>query len=954
MAPLFSPVPSSSPACSTRPTRLYRPENGSRRRAHRSSSWSTWAAGPLFRQLSLTHHQRRSSIQTRDRQSHSQAFLSREGSMERKVAPRDWRRMRNHKKSIAFEENTGLSVGSATGTVRRAKSAWKRLVSGIFQLNDLGKVQENHQEAVIQEGSADNSTFLPRSWIEEQSLNVDSGRTQYWREFRRKLEADAMRNQSRRRMPPSIREIHPQIRREPEKKKHFRTVSRDDQLTSRGANPRTGMVSPSIMSEDDQDSPEKIRNRVPRHKWRLKGDQWISLDLDQTTPLPTPPAEETAQHSFHNMQGKPHDSSNDRLAQLMKSGVPLSELEDRFVVSMPSLQEPCATAMAAQRVVDFQKAIERVYREGGEMLDPNTLPTPRAVTPEGLSTPPKKLSKKRTLRLKRKPVGSPPSVSQSRKQRLGQKVDDPETATASRSINNERKLYAHGLVYPTLAPGAGETRRDSANRLGIQKSWRDGWRMPRHGSFLDDGETRMDESPIGILISLTANGYPAPPSRSVKTLALPTAVWVNVEGLQQRVIEQIKQGGNQSLPPQPNHFAGQDCQMPSSRVGAILDNAVNEESPTEMQGELVDTVKSSQLLDQLNKENLFIITTTMTTMSIPTTTTSPVPYQERLPSIPPQLDGRPREPLASCLGQRGLLRYDPNSHIPRGDVDTLAVAPGCASSLESDQNGPSRDTDTLPQFRRRRAVIADIHGCTRISGMLNDDSRMETQVCEPFCIYHECYKNSDASPRLSLNPTNVATADGSCVRRKGYAIWDTTTIRQRGVDDIGRGALDLESLQFVAGEFSSHPTIAESMLNGKCDNYHHDGCRQNGLGLLDALTLTFSFLHEVFRDHNTFYLHWVLQQLSTMSFHCLNTGLRICATCCQYVQTGTFPRIPRSRREVGELVQDLGRAGIYCAILVAGALVVGKVLGYLIMIGSCILWIVRLASRVCGWTGGSG
>lgn len=74
----------------------------------------------------------------------------------------------------------------------------------------------------------------------------------------------------------------------------MRTVSHEDYLLARGANPRTGVVTPIVhsgsSSTDDQDF---LRAReMPQHpKWRLKGDQWVSLSLDEPTPLPSPPSE---------------------------------------------------------------------------------------------------------------------------------------------------------------------------------------------------------------------------------------------------------------------------------------------------------------------------------------------------------------------------------------------------------------------------------------------------------------------------------------------------------------------------------------------------------------------------------------------------------------------------------------------------------------------------------------
>lgn len=74
----------------------------------------------------------------------------------------------------------------------------------------------------------------------------------------------------------------------------MRTVSQEDYLVARGANPRTGIVTPSVhsgsSSVDDQEWLRITEISQPA-KWRLKDDQWISMSLDEPTPLSNPTAE---------------------------------------------------------------------------------------------------------------------------------------------------------------------------------------------------------------------------------------------------------------------------------------------------------------------------------------------------------------------------------------------------------------------------------------------------------------------------------------------------------------------------------------------------------------------------------------------------------------------------------------------------------------------------------------
>lgn len=73
-----------------------------------------------------------------------------------------------------------------------------------------------------------------------------------------------------------------------------RTVSKEDYLLARGANPRTGIVTPGIRSASSSyDEVEVLKSRglLPPQKWRQRGDQWISLATDQSTPMESPPPE---------------------------------------------------------------------------------------------------------------------------------------------------------------------------------------------------------------------------------------------------------------------------------------------------------------------------------------------------------------------------------------------------------------------------------------------------------------------------------------------------------------------------------------------------------------------------------------------------------------------------------------------------------------------------------------
>ncbi|EFE37972.1 hypothetical protein TRV_07377 [Trichophyton verrucosum HKI 0517] len=201
------------------------------------------------------------------------------------------------------------------------------------------------------------------------------------------------------------------------------TVSRDDFLTARGANPRTGVVSPDLTdyshSDDVDPQIENSGGTMNNQKWRLKGDQWISLDASERTPVPTPSSDAGMNSS---LLISPRDQAEAHVAFLSDAGVQLKNLEDRFVVNMPSAREPNPPSMTPRQIADFQQACNRFYRYDNNMIHPSRVPSPRPRTPEGPSTPPRRLSKIREAllhnadpldrgRRKDRPPGNPHSLS---------------------------------------------------------------------------------------------------------------------------------------------------------------------------------------------------------------------------------------------------------------------------------------------------------------------------------------------------------------------------------------------------------------------------------------------------------------------------------------------------------------------------------------------------------------
>ncbi|KAL6717164.1 hypothetical protein ACLMJK_005079 [Lecanora helva] len=188
--------------------------------------------------------------------------------------------------------------------------------------------------------------------------------------------------------------LHPQ---EKTDKARMRTVSRDDQLVHRGANPRTGLVSPFVVSDSSDDNLSRDyvnvvkaelenrpspKSRSHSGKWKQHGVGWSLVESPSLSPIAqsvaTPPSRK----------------------------VSVQKLEDKLLVQMPGVDNPEPANLTEEQIRKYQESIARAYKRGGSnaLIDPDTLPSPRPVTPDGPSTPPNKLQK-----IRRKMVGSGPN-----------------------------------------------------------------------------------------------------------------------------------------------------------------------------------------------------------------------------------------------------------------------------------------------------------------------------------------------------------------------------------------------------------------------------------------------------------------------------------------------------------------------------------------------------------------
>ncbi|KAI9775855.1 MAG: hypothetical protein M1839_000729 [Geoglossum umbratile] len=190
-----------------------------------------------------------------------------------------------------------------------------------------------------------------------------------------------------------------------------------DYLTVRFVNPATGLVSPSVVSDTTAPSPpetsgyiggerllsreaEKQRNERDIEELRRQQGDIIRTRSSRWNVAQTPILSPVPQSSGTTSPAR-RGASNPTVAP-----------GDRFVLHMPSAQEPCPfeyPGKTSEQILAYQQGVEAARRRAsGGLVDPSTPPSPRPTSPnEQHST--RSCPDARPAMIPRKPVGSPVS-----------------------------------------------------------------------------------------------------------------------------------------------------------------------------------------------------------------------------------------------------------------------------------------------------------------------------------------------------------------------------------------------------------------------------------------------------------------------------------------------------------------------------------------------------------------
>ncbi|CAG8115116.1 unnamed protein product [Penicillium nalgiovense] len=209
--------------------------------------------------------------------------------------------------------------------------------------------------------------------IGDQSGPLDKGHDQYWRKIRDKLQESPL-SARRAKSKESDNNQSPNSRISYHRSRLPASTSQD-QASPRAGTPRSGIPSPSTVKSSPAQGSRNDASTRPvdsQSKWRKKDDQWVLMDVTETASLKSSRTDATTDSSAR---------SHPSVSPVSAENSSITDWEDRFVVNMPTAKDPNPPMMTAQQIAEYQRSIERVHRDGGQMADPDTVPS-RNVSPE--------------------------------------------------------------------------------------------------------------------------------------------------------------------------------------------------------------------------------------------------------------------------------------------------------------------------------------------------------------------------------------------------------------------------------------------------------------------------------------------------------------------------------------------------------------------------------------------
>ncbi|KAE8387576.1 hypothetical protein BDV23DRAFT_186243 [Aspergillus alliaceus] len=793
---------------------------------------------------------------------------------------------------------------------------------------------------------------------------TDKDREQYWRKVREKFDKDSPTStRSKDKQKDYYQEAYRKIRSLASTPKHeiakhklkvASPTTRDARLSGQGAKASTKTAGPSV---DSQGSPasksrshsaSQIASRSTKDRQAAQETREIAL---QGSPEKIYSTTDSSIHSHPSISPVSCPSSS------------MTEWEDRFVVNMPSARDPNPPTMSVEQIMEFQKSIEKVHKEGETMLDPDTLPSPRTTTPEDKPNPPEH---------ERKQLGT---------------LDGQDSR--STEVDDQAPTYGHNRYYSP----------DEIGKQRFSTIWEESPSKPKQkapepnpdGSFLGCREINgpNDKNPDEILFFSTANERPrvvdvsVPMAKAKEWKKLATPSHPATPALEEKTVVQ------EEWKPISQNLKHAQCSKQSPKTMCRETTCTHQEKP-EMSARISGkentrhAASTTRIPNQRKNQgdDVFIITPTITrTMVTMADTRSATSTQTRIQQPTSRVagetvkDARVKPQMSSSPS--GLRRATQNSW-ERSHVTYTVPSRGTPITSTPVVQQTRAELEHLGVERRRA-----IRGYIRMPGMVksrteNLGQRTHNSASSHVCVAPPSNENQPPARSVSdssqffpssaqdISPASSLTRD----QRNQKAPPQTARIVE---------VAELDGLQVDDPKEESRTDHKEDHRSSdKCTPREHARLKVTDLhaglqasvvqpdyrGVLNSVTM--SLLMDIFvlsaaqaqglfaqimdnRHSRTDLFRVALNCVLNMAEHCLHVFRNLLHACSVYTTTGAWPR--PSEKDFARLLTDLYQATIYLAALGFIMMLVGRALGYVVLIGSWIVWFIRPIGWLLGALG---
>ncbi|KAL4818963.1 hypothetical protein BDW67DRAFT_146207 [Aspergillus spinulosporus] len=779
----------------------------------------------------------------------------------------------------------------------------------------------------------------------ESPKSLDKDRERYWRKVRDRVDKDTLSPHDNGKQKTSHKGAYRKII-------SLANSSRQELAKHRWKNSDSSSgeksCTPETSSEVKVDNPQVERKDGSRDSTLAEGGQYVEWKGRMNSNHSASSNGSSASSQKYKTGSTTTDSSynsNSSVSPISGPSSSVREWEDRFVVHMPSAREPNPPTLNVRQIAQYQRSIEKVQKEGGSLVDPDTLPSPRTTTPE------------EHIKLPKHPRQRPAMLD-------GQ---DSRTSSSDQDADSE-------LIYNPNHP-----RYYCPDEIGKRFStiWEESSSSPKHkpqhtnpdGSFLGCKEINgpHDRNPDEILYFSTPE---RPKVVNIPPLRMPQVSKESRPAVMHRrkipnketklVIEEWEPISRnlkyaQCSKPSPSLLCREaQCQQLTTKKSTSLEGKDEPDSTEKLAG-------SENQKPNSRADDVFIITPTITRTMVSMTDLKchlPKPSGIREPvarSAGELITARTRLPANTkpLVSPSGLRRASQNSWEKSNAQSTVHSDQACATNIPG-----GRQRIDIRVTAAEKHVPVDkprgMRGFIRTPGIPR--SSTETRIEQPRSKPSEIAATSPPTKRVVYTPpikstpyhpeTENSQSDNETVSpaSKKSASQTHETMMQAKIFDVAE--LDGHQLNDHGDNSAkaSLSTCSQKDNEAKPDSKERMSSETLHM-FIDTIFLFVSQVQHFYcqlkanRGSKLVLFKLFVNGILGMLEHCLHVLRDGLAIISAYNATGVWPKT--NDKDLAWLFTDLGQALIYLVVLGFVAIVIARAVGFVILIGTWIVWFAR-------------